>query len=114
MSDDKKVKRRVHPDVVMARAQIALTVILLLAIIGLVACLVFLPNRMSDRTFSLISGTIVTLGTLLTLSWNYFFARQRQNTLPDTNNTGGNHAPISTGGAVSVARDESRVVSGTG
>ena len=104
MPDDKKHKRYTHPDVVMARAQITLTFIMLMAIICLTVALVFFHNEMTDRTFSLISGTNISLVALLTMSWNYFFARQRPGTLPDNpNNTGGNHGPISTGGTVSVS-----------
>lgn len=109
MAEEKRTKRRVHPDVVMARAQIGLTLILLAAIICLTVSLVFFHNEMTDRTFSLISGTNVSLVTLLTLSWNYFFARQRPETLPDTNNTtGGNHATIATGGTITAANDLNR------
>lgn len=116
MSDDKKTrKQRVHPDVVMARAQIALTFIMLMAIICLTVALVFFHNEMTDRTFSLISGTNISLVALLTMSWNYFFARQRPGTLPDTsNNTGGNHAPLSTGGTLTVTPDDARNLTGPG
>lgn len=109
MPDDKKPrKQRNHPDVVLAHAQIWLTAILLLAIIALLFAMVFFRNQMSDRVFSIVASVFTALVTLLTLSWNYFFARQRPNSLPDQppNNTGGNHAPLSTGGTVAVSNDD--------
>lgn len=102
----KPVKRKAHPDTVLVYAQIGLTVILLSAIIGIVAALFFLKGRIEPSTQSTATNIILVLTTLLTLSWNYFFARQRPNALPDPNAPPGvNHAPLSTGGTITVTHD---------
>lgn len=102
-------RKKMHPDTVLVFAQIALTVILLSAIIGIVAALLFLKSSLSPGTQSTATNIIVGLTTLLTLSWNYFFSRQRPNELPDPNPpTGVNHAPIPTGGTVTVTGNDSR------
>lgn len=111
MSDavKKADRKKMHPDTVLVFAQIALTVILLSAIIGMLAALFFLKSALSAGTQSTATNIILVLTTLLTLSWNYFFARQRPSDLPDPNPpTGANHAPIPTGGTVTVAGNDSR------
>lgn len=97
-----------HPDLMLARAQIALTFVLLSAIITMVAGLIFFHNVMTDKTVSTVTNLLMLLGTLLTLSWNYFYARQRPQALPDPSTTtittpaGDNNAPLTT--AISVTR----------
>ena len=91
----------------MARAQIGLTVVLLLAIIGITVGLMFFRSSMAQSTVSTATNIILVLTTLLTLSWNFFFARQRPNTLPDPNSPGANNnATLSTGGTISVVHDQ--------
>lgn len=84
---DSPVKRRLHPDLMLARAQIVLTFVLLSAIISMLVGLIFFRNVMTDKTVSTVTNLLMLLGTLLTLSWNYFFARQRPAALPDPNTT---------------------------
>lgn len=98
----KKPRKRMHPDTILIVAQIALTTILLLAIIGITVALIFFRTQMSDGTVSTATNIILVLTTLLTLSWNYFFARQRPSGLPDPNPPGDTHAPLTTGGKITV------------
>lgn len=110
MSDPvkKPPRRKTHPDTILVMAQIGLTVVLLAAIIGIVAALLLLKGSLSGTQQSTATNIILVLTTLLTLSWNYFFSRQRPNGLPDPNQPPGgiNHAPLSTGGTIAVTGND--------
>lgn len=108
MSDPVKKlpKRKMHPDTILILAQIGLTVLLLSAIIGIVAAFFILKTTMQAEARSTLTNIVIALTTLLTLSWNYFFSRQRPAGLPDPNPPiGGTHAPLSTGGTITVTHD---------
>lgn len=106
----KPPRRKTHPDTVLVFAQIMLTLILLLAIIGIVGWLIARKGTLDPGTQSTATNIILVLTTLLTLSWNYFFARQRPNSLPDPNAPPGvtTHAPLSNGGTLTVTGNVTR------
>lgn len=117
MSDPvkKPPKRKMHPDTILILAQIGLTVLLLSAIIGIVAAFFILKTTMQAEARSTLTNIVIALTTLLTLSWQYFFSRQRPNGLPDPNPPGDNHAPLSTGGKITVTgNDPTRSVAAGG
>jgi hypothetical protein len=116
MSDPvkKPPRRKTHPDTILIIAQIGLTIVLLGAIIGIVAALLLLKGSLSGAQQSTATNIILVLTTLLTVSWNYFFSRQRPSGLPDPNEPGANHALLSTGGTITVTGNKSGPGGGTG
>lgn len=72
-------------DLLLAKAQIAFTAILLVSIIALVFVLVLFRTQLSETGTTIITSVIAALITILTLQMNFFYARTRPSALPDPN-----------------------------
>lgn len=64
-------------DKLLARAQVSLALLTLIAFVGLIFALLFHQTAQISGHHDVIIGLLSGLGTVLTLQMNYFFARHR-------------------------------------
>jgi uncharacterized membrane-anchored protein len=74
-------------DLMLAKAQVFFSAIMLLGIFALVFVLIFFHGQITATALTIITTVITALVTILTLQMNFFYARQRPSALPDPTTT---------------------------
>lgn len=70
-------------DLMLARAQVTIVFITLLAMIVLVTGLIFLHTQMDTIVVTIVTSLLSVMTTVFVLQQNFMFARQRPQALPD-------------------------------
>lgn len=82
-------------DRLLGRSQFALSLLIMVGFIGAIAIVLFKARDFSQTQLTIITGLLSTLGTVFTLSANFWFARHRpQSAAADGDNGAPSPNPI--------------------